>query len=45
MIRFTEPGPVIKAKKPKGGKKATLNKLKAFLTAAEPETVEILVSN
>lgn len=46
MIRFTKPRPVIKAKpKPKGGKKATLNKLNSFLKQEEPKTVEILVSN
>lgn len=46
MIRFTKAKPPPKKpKKQPGGKKATLNKLKSFLTAAEPETVEILVSN
>ena len=46
MIRFTKPRPVIKAKpKPKGGKKATLNKLNSFLKQEEPKTVEILVTN
>lgn len=46
MIRFTKAKPPPKKpKKQPGGKKATLNKLKSFLTAATPETVEILVSN
>lgn len=45
MIRFTKAKGTPKTpKKPKGGKKAALNKLKSFLTAAEPEVVEILVS-
>ncbi|MDE7053307.1 MAG: minor capsid protein [Oscillospiraceae bacterium] len=46
MIRFTKAKATPpKPKKPKGRKKAALNKLKAFLAQAEPETVEILVSN
>ena len=46
MIRFTKAKATPpKPKKPKGGKKATLNKLKSFLAQAEPEAVEILVSN
>lgn len=45
MIRFTKATAKPKMKpKQKGGKKATLNKLKSFLTAAEPEAVEFLVS-
>ena len=46
MIHFTKAKATPqKPKKPKGGKKATLNKLKNFLYQAEPEAVEILVSN
>ncbi len=45
MIRFTKAKPKPKKPKQKGGKKATLNKLKSFLAAAELEVVEILVSN
>ena len=45
MIRFTKAKPKPKPKKPKGSKKAALNKLKSFLAAAEPEAVEILLSN
>lgn len=44
MIRFTKAKTTPKPKKPKGGKKAALNRLKSFLTAAEPEAVEILTS-
>lgn len=44
MIRFTKAKTTPKPKKPKGGKKAALNRLKSFLTAAEPEAVEILAS-
>ena len=44
MIHFTKAKAKPKPKKPTGGKKAALNKLKSFLTAAEPEAVEILVS-
>ncbi len=44
MIRFTKAKTTPKPKKPKGEKKAALNKLKSFLTAAEPEAVEIIVS-
>lgn len=45
MIRFTKakttpPRP----KRPGGGKKATLDKLRAFLNQAEPDVVEILMS-
>ena len=45
MIRFTKakatpPRP----KRPSGGKKATLDKLRAFLSQAEPDVVEILMS-
>lgn len=45
MIRFTKakttpPRP----KRPGGGKKATLDKLRAFLSQAEPDVVEILMS-
>ncbi len=45
MIRFTK----VKAtpprpKRPSGGKKATLDKLRAFLNQAEPDVVEILMS-
>lgn len=45
MIRFTKAKPKPGRKKPEDGKKAALNRLKAFLAAAEPETVEFLLSN
>ncbi len=45
MIRFTKAkGTPRRPPKPKPDKNAALNKLKSFLTAAEPETVEIVVS-
>lgn len=45
MICFTKAKGTPKApKKPKGNKAAALNRLRSFLTAAEPEAVEILYS-
>ena len=45
MIRFTKAkGTPRRPPKPKPDKNAALNKLRSFLTAAEPETVEIVVS-
>lgn len=43
MIRFTKAKAA--PKRPKSQKNATLDKLKAYLTAAEPETVAALTSN
>lgn len=45
MIRFTKAAATLKPpKKPKGGKKAVLDELRAFLDQAEPETVSFLLS-
>lgn len=45
MIRFAKAKTTSKKPTQSNGKKVTLNKLKSFLTAAEPEVVEILLSN
>lgn len=44
MIRFRKAQPKPKKSKAKGSKKETLEKLKSFLAAAEPETIEFLLS-
>ena len=45
MIRFTKAKTKPTPKKQKGKKKAVLNKLKSFLTKAEPDVVKILLQN
>lgn len=44
MIRFKKAQPKPKKPKAKGSKKDTLEKLRSFLAAAEPETIEFLLS-
>ncbi len=44
MIRFTKAQPKLKKAKQKSGKKTTLDKLKSFLAAEEPEIIEFFVS-
>ncbi len=44
MIKFTDARPKLKKAKQGSSKKTILNKLKAFLTATEPEVIKLLVS-